>query len=168
MSVSRSTFHQALSLPPVLLAPPEPRQRRWRPMESLPSSLKRSAYWSAHLQGLLHSLRDHLTLRILPVLRKCPVLRRSSSLRRPLLPPPHPSLPHLMRLIVRTILHHPRLASLPRLLIRPISGVLRGNIKYTPTPSCRMTMSSWPKPLHYNNVFLRGVSPPCRLFMQYH
>ena len=66
---------------------------------------------------------------------KYPVLRTSPGLRRPLLPPPHPSRPRRMRLIVLTLLQHPRLASPPWLLISPTGGVLRGNIKYTMTPS---------------------------------
>lgn len=37
---------------------------------------------------------------------------------------------------------HPRLAFAPLLLISPTGGMLKGNIKYKPTPSCRMTRGS--------------------------
>ena len=47
-----------------LHAPPEPHPQRWHPEESLPPILKRNAFLSAHLLGLLDSLREHLAPRI--------------------------------------------------------------------------------------------------------
>ena len=106
------------------------------------SSLKRSAYWSAHLLGRLIIPRERLAP------RRVPGLRRLLLLLMPMLQQLQSSLPGLIRLIVLILLQHSTLLSPLRLLISQTGVVSRVIIKYMLMLRFRMTRGSWLGPRH--------------------